>query len=527
MNTANILVVEDESLVAKDIQNRLRKFGYTVSTIAFSGEEAIKKAAEDCPDLVLMDIQLKGRIDGVEAAQEIYTNFNIPVIYLTANADDSTLERAKVTNPFGYILKPFKEKELKTVIEITLAKHQLERKLKQSEQWLATVLKSIGDAVITSDRTARVTFMNPVAEVLTGWKQEDALGKNAIEIFNITHEENRNEIENPITRVLEDGIIVGIPEQTVLVTRNGAEIPIDDSAAPIKDDKGNITGVVLVFRDITEIKQAKEARQKQLEQERLVAELEKVNQLKDDFLSTVSHELRSPISNMKMAIQMLKISPTSERSQRYLEILQTECNRESEMINDLLDLQRLEAASYHIPLTEAVSLQDCLSRIIESFRLRTQQRQQSLQLNLPSAVPPLVTDRASLERILAELLNNACKYTPNGGEIVLSVCQDGNREESTSTPVRVYSNIPLIPTPSTIFTISNQAEIPAEQLPRIFEKFYRVPKSDRWQQGGTGLGLALARKLVEKLQGTIHVESSEGWTTFTIKLFQAASEITE
>lgn len=231
-----------------------------------------------------------------------------------------------------------------------------------------------------------------------------------------------------------------------------------------------------------------------------IEELEKLNQLKDDFLSTVSHELRAPIANMKMALSMLKVSSNPERREIYLEILQAECTRESELINELLDLQRLEAGSYSILLNEAVNLQKLLPSIIEPFRVRTQQRQQTLQINLPLDLPVLVSDRASLERILAELLNNACKYTPNGGEIVLHVCK-----KSTEA--------------ATIFTISNPAEIPADQLPRLFEKFYRVPKGDRWHQGGTGLGLALVQKLVEQLQGTIEVESSNGWTTFTVVLF--------
>jgi signal transduction histidine kinase len=230
-----------------------------------------------------------------------------------------------------------------------------------------------------------------------------------------------------------------------------------------------------------------------------IKELEKLNRLKDDFLSTVSHELRTPMSNMKMAISMLKNSPTAERRQRYLEILQAECNREITLINDLLDLQRLETASNHNQIVEAIDLQEMLPNLIESFRSRMQQQGQILQLNLPQNLPPLISDRASCVRILVELLNNACKYTNYGGEIVLSV-SDKDVEALT------------------IFTISNWAEIPAEQLPHIFDKFYRVPNADPWKQGGTGLGLALVQKLVEQLQGSISVKSGEGWTTFTVQL---------
>ncbi|MFN6513100.1 MAG: response regulator [Nostoc sp. CreGUA01] len=501
MTNAKILVVEDEAIVAKDLQYRLNKFGYTVPAIASSGEEAINKAVEITPDLVLMDIKLKGKMDGIEAAQEISRQLDIPIIYLTAYADDTTLERAKITEPFGYLLKPFKEKELKTNIEITLIKHGLEKQLKANKKWLDALLKSISDGVIASDLQELVTFMNPVAENLTGWKQEEAFGRNSSEVFNIANAETHHSIENPIVKVLQDGLIVHLPTETILITKDGAEIPIDDSAAPIKDDKDQITGAVLIFRDITERKRAIEARQKQIEQEQLVSQLEEINELKNDFLSLVSHELRSPLSNIKVMIQMLQISTDIAETQHYLRLMDAECDRELELINDLLDLQRLEGSSYSIITPDALFLQQWLPWIIEPFQIRIQEHQQTLQINLPANLPPLSSDGTSLERILVELLNNACKYTPAGGEILLSV-----HHNSSETP------------PKTIINISNSTEISATELPRIFEKFYRLPHADIWNQGGSGLGLPIVQKLVEQLQGNIQVESSNGWTTFTLML---------
>ncbi|MBD2776982.1 ATP-binding protein [Iningainema tapete] len=285
-------------------------------------------------------------------------------------------------------------------------------------------------------------------------------------------------------------------------------------ACPILDDQGVLGDLWLItqhdyaFTDL-EIRLVQQVANQcaiALRQARLyqaakaqVEELQKLSRLKDDFLSTVSHELRTPMSNIKMAIQMLKISTTSERSQIYLDILQNECGREIQLINDLLDLQRLETASYPNLVVEAINLQDWLPTIVESFVIRTQQRQQTLQINLPPHLPTLISDRANLERIITELLNNACKYTPADGEIILSVC--GKSDLVT-----------------TVFTISNSVEIAAVELPRIFDKFYRVCDDDRWKQGGTGLGLALVEKLVEQLEGKIVVESSKGWTTFTIEL---------
>ncbi len=240
-----------------------------------------------------------------------------------------------------------------------------------------------------------------------------------------------------------------------------------------------------------------------------VEELEKLNALKDDFLSTVSHELRTPMSNIKMATHMLKIAlnNTDERTGRYLEILQNECVRETELINDLLDLQQMEVSSVPLSLGETIYLQELLPGISAPFQLRTKQRQQVLKINLAPDLPALVSCRASLSRIFTELLNNACKYTPAGGEIVLSV-------EPNFSPAFTLPDTTL----GYIFTISNCAEIPATELARIFEKFYRVPQADRWQQGGTGLGLALVKKLVRQMQGTISVDSSSGWTTFTVTL---------
>jgi PAS domain S-box-containing protein len=234
-----------------------------------------------------------------------------------------------------------------------------------------------------------------------------------------------------------------------------------------------------------------------------VAALEALNQLKSDFLSTVSHELRTPISNMKIAIYMLRTVKNPERQERYLSILQSECVREVELINDLLDLQRLEASAYPV-LLETIPLRQFLWDLVEPFQGRARDRQQQLSLRLPEALPDLITDQAGLMRILSELLNNACKYTAPQGEIVLEV-----------QPIAAAR---AVEDGAIAFCLRNQAEIPAIELPRIFEKFYRVPATDRWKQGGTGLGLALVQQLVWQLGGTIEPQSSYGWTTFTVQL---------
>ncbi|MEW6601443.1 MAG: response regulator, partial [Nitrospirota bacterium] len=258
MGRAKILIVEDEAIIAKDLQWRLEGMGYDAPLIVATGQEAIQTAHESTPDLILMDIMLLGPMDGIEAANRIRAEIDVPVIYLTAYADEEILERAKITEPFGYLIKPIGDRELHSNIEISLHKHMVDRKLRENEKWLLTVLTSIGDAVISTDISGRIIFMNPAAEALTGWKEEEVSGKALEDIFNIINEKTGEKVENPVQMVINQGAVVGLANNTVLITRNGSRIPIDDSGAPIKDEKGNILGVVMVFSDITARRRAEE-----------------------------------------------------------------------------------------------------------------------------------------------------------------------------------------------------------------------------------------------------------------------------
>ncbi len=250
---ARILIVEDENIVARDIQNTLKNLGYTVTGHAATGEDAIQKAGETRPDLVLMDVMLKGYQDGVEAAQKILALYNIPVIYLTAFTDEKTLQRAKVTEPYGYILKPFEERELHIAIEMAIYKHRMASKLQEREQWLAKILKTINDAVIVIDNKGNVSFMNIVAEALTGWKQKDAMGQPLAEVFKIIEAGAHPSTDKLVRHVFQEG---SIDTYSRLLAKDGREIPIDDSAMPLRDENGNLSGAILVFRDISARQQA-------------------------------------------------------------------------------------------------------------------------------------------------------------------------------------------------------------------------------------------------------------------------------
>jgi len=256
---AKILIVEDERIVAEDLKRNLDHLGYEVSNVASSGKDALKMIKENKPDLVLMDIVLRGRMSGIEAADIIRVEYNIPVIYVTAHADEKTLEKAKFTEPYGYILKPFDERELQSTIEMVLYKSSMEKRLRENETWLSTILKSIGDGVIVTDDKGCVTFVNQVAEHLTGKRQVDVLGNTIEDVFQIVHETTGETLENPINSVLKNESVAGTDDHTLLVVKNRKLIPISESATPIKDERGNIIGSVLIFHDITERKVAEEA----------------------------------------------------------------------------------------------------------------------------------------------------------------------------------------------------------------------------------------------------------------------------
>ena len=268
MSKISILVVEDEGLVAENLADKLEQLGYAVAGIAVQGQEAVEMALRLRPRLILMDIQLEGPMDGIQAAEAIRNRYDVPVIYLTAHSDPATLSRAKLTGPFGYITKPFEIRDLATQVDLALYKHQAERQLREQREWLRVTLNSIGDAVIASDAGGRVTFLNPVAEWLTGWETGEAMGRPVSDVFRIVNETTGEPAEDVVARVLREGRAVPLGNHTALVTRDGRAVPVEDSAAPIKDGAGRVIGVVLVFHDVTEKRRAEEAQRASEERHR-------------------------------------------------------------------------------------------------------------------------------------------------------------------------------------------------------------------------------------------------------------------
>lgn len=257
-----ILIVEDEAVTAKDIESTLELLGYEIAGVADTGEEAVEKALSSSPDLILMDIKLKGKLSGIEAAARILEVSPVPVVYLTAFADPETLKNAKLTYPFGYLVKPFEDSQLRAAIETTLARAEMSGVLKKSRELLFSTLKSIVDGVIAADEAGRVTFMNSTAELLTGWTEKDALGLDLDSVFTLTDEITGARIRNLLDKALSKGFGGAISSHALLVPRHGEGVPVEDSTALIRDGSGKISGIILVFRDVAEKRRVQRSRQK-------------------------------------------------------------------------------------------------------------------------------------------------------------------------------------------------------------------------------------------------------------------------
>ncbi|MEH2093236.1 hybrid sensor histidine kinase/response regulator [Nostoc sp.] len=493
MGQARILVVEDEVIVARTIASQLSQLGYIVTGTASSGKVAIAKASETQPELVLMDIILKGEMDGIATASQIREQLDVPIIFLTAYGDDRTLERAKITQPFGYIVKPFTTKDLRIAIEIGLLQHQLERELRENRDRLATLFNSMSDAVIATNEQGKVTFINPAAEALTGWQQKDALGNEATKIFHLVNEVTDTILENPITKVLREQQVVYLEEFTYLIRKDGKRVPIGDSASPLKGRPDQINGVVVVFWDLSERQQTKLLEQA-LEKE------QELNRLKSLFISTVSHEFRNPLTVIQTAVELIEMQGanlTDAKRGIYLKRIQGAVQSLEKLMEEVLFMGRAESEKL-VYNPAPLNLEEFCRELIKDFSI-VENNVCEIVFTCHSVCTDAVMDEGLLHYMFGNLLSNAVKYSPKGGKIQLDLICD---------PIDKVA----------IFSVQDRGlGIPEPDQARLFESFYRASNVQSIQ--GTGLGLVIVKRCVDAHRGQISVTSQVGvGTTFTVIL---------
>ncbi len=481
-----ILVVEDELIVAMELKSRLHDLGYSVCGTVVSGEEAIELTARHNPDIILMDINIKGAYDGVQTAEIIKTDHDIPIIFLTAFSDPKTLQRAKITEPYGYIIKPFEEREVHTAIEISIYKHNMEMKLRESERRLSITLKSIGDGVIATDKDGIINYINPAAENLTGYKFNEAFGKNIPEILHANNQDTSKNIDLAIKELLHKGFTSKFLGTLAIICKEGKEIIIESDVSSIIDDKGNFDGIVLSFRDITDRKRMEEKLKIALDK------AEESNRMKTIFLNNMSHEFRTPMSGILGFAQILKDEMFDEQNKKIADMLIESGSRLMATLDSVLQFSQLESAKLETDLTE-INVNDIIEKLIQEFQNKIWGNGLELKTSLLDQNITILTDERLLSRALNRIINNAIKYTKNGS-ISFEVGKILQHDKEWA----------VIGITDTGIGISN------DKIDIIFNEFRQESEGKTRSYEGTGLGLAIAKKIVELLQGYITVESQAG-----------------
>ena len=371
---------------------------------------------------------------------------------------------------------------------------RIEEALQRERDLLEVTLASIGDAVITTDATATLTFMNAVAETLTGWSVQEAVGRRIGEVFPLIHEDTGQPVEDPVGKVLREKVVVGLANHTVLLARDGRTVPVADNGAPIRDKRGQVHGAVVVFRDVTKSRQAEAG----LLQAKEVAEA--ANRTKSEFLATISHELRTPL-NVILGYTSLLLEEVfgslSEEQAHPLQRIHSNAQELLDVITAVLDVSRLEAGRLPMEVREVE-----IPALLEEIKAETHEVRERSGLDfvweVESGLPLLHTDGRKLKVVLKNLIGNAVKFTKEGRVTVGAYRRRGGIEVSvTDTGIG----------------------IPVAEQKRIFEPFHQLEASNLRESGGVGLGLHIVKRLLEVLGGTIDVESepSKG-STFRVWL---------
>ncbi len=532
MPATRIFIVEDERIISRDLQNVLESMGYEIAGAATSGEEAVGAIPGAHPDIVLMDIMLKGGMDGIDAAEKVRADFDVPVIYLTAYADDTTIQRAKITGPYGYLLKPFDERDLSIALEMALYRHRMENRVRESERWLSATLGNIEEGVAAFDTEGLLVFLNPHGEHLTGWPAAEAGGRPIEEVFVVVPASGDTGSANGVKLSFAGMTGSSLNDDYILVARHGGEKRVEFSTSIIRDRKEAVSGGVLSFRDVSERKKAEEELRRHRDHlEEIVAErtaeisaaneklrneiaerkkaekdlkkamelAESASRAKSEFLANMSHELRTPLNSIIGFSKLMKMQVGEGDFAGYLENILSSGLHLLKIINDILDVSKIESGKLDFERT----LQrpgDIIGACVAMMTVQAAERGVVLQYrwDLPDELT-VHGDAKRLQQVFINLISNAIKFNRSGGTVIIESRIDG----------------PMLVVDVTDTGIG----IRKEHLFFIFEKFSQVnSKLDRDTQG-TGLGLTISRMIVEAHGGRIGVRSVPGESsTFTVSL---------
>ncbi|MFA6216373.1 MAG: ATP-binding protein [Candidatus Omnitrophota bacterium] len=484
MVKAHILVVEDESVVAMDIKYRLENLGYDVSATLSSGESAIEKIPEFNPDLVLMDVVLKGQMDGIEAAERIKQLFDVPVIYLTAYGDDKTLERAKITEPYGYILKPFESRELYTTIEMALYKSKMQKDLKASEEKYRRLINTLPNIVFKGYADWSVDFFDDKIEKISGYAKDD-FNSRRLKWSDIIVTDDLEPAKEIFAESLKTNKLY-IREYRIK-TKDAVIVWLQESSQIVCNKHGEIEFIIGAFLNITERKKAeealKEAQQTIIYSEKMAA----VGRLS----SGIAHEVKNPLGIILGGVEFLrnKLPASDEDALSAMDKIEKSVMRADDVIQGLLKFSRpsevrIEAINIHELINDAVSLLKYKAQL-NNIKIVTSFTQEPVSLE---------ADKMQIEQMLFNLLVNACEAVSAGGVI------------------NITSHLQRFPDPvtgdlfCTITVMDNGEGISKENLSKILEPFFTTKRDKK----GTGLGLYISKMIVDNHKGFLDIKSEQG-----------------
>ena len=488
-----ILVVEDERIVAMDLADTLNEMGYSVIAVTARGEDAVQRAEELHPDLILMDVHLAGNLDGIQTTELIRRNLDVPVVYLTAHSDVETVRRAAATAVCGYLVKPFRSPDLHCAIEIALYKHAVDVQLRQNEQWLSATLQSMTEGIIATDTEGKIKLFNPIAEALTGWRREDALQRPLAEVLALVDDHTRLPLDNSMRKAIVARKPVATVDGLTLVSRSGRTIPVAECAAPIIDSSDRLLGGVLVLRDITEcrgqsdqIKNIDEQLDRHLQEHN--AALEVSNRELEKFSYSVAHDLRAPLRSISSFGRLLAErhgASLDQQGMSYLSRVRAATERMSELIDALLVLGRRVGKSEYrgVPLDLSNLVQSVVVGIVEEYS--------------GHKVDFVIADNMSccgdshmLRLAISNLLDNAWKFT-----------------RQTPNP-RVEIGVQSQQGSPVYFIRDNGVGFDLQCADKLFSPLQHLD-GDR-ELTETGIGLAIAQRVIQRHGGRIWAESVQG-----------------
>jgi len=508
MHPLSILVVEDERVVARDLQMILQRLGYHVPAISATGADAIAKATALHPDLLLMDIRLQGELDGIEAATFILAQLDIPVVYLTAFTDDATRQRARQTAPYGYLVKPFDERTVQTTIEMALERHARDRQGRVQEQWLTGTLASLGDAIVTIDARGRITFANPAAERLLHCVQADVIGAAVADVIILGDTHTRHQIEHPAVAALEHDGPVPQMDDRILIARDGAEIAISGSIARIQTAQQGIQGAVLVFQERATQQRVRVASRPPSPQSDDERQIQRLRVLAGGIAHDFNNILAAVLGNAQLAGFELSAEHSAHKSLAQIE----------RSVHRAADLTRqLRAYAGDAPIVPEPSDLNMLVRQAVASLSNSTLTHTAVSVHLAPDLPSVEADPTQIHWAVQHLLINAAEAIGAADgmiTIATDVRQLAGADLATAIvgaglPPGQYVAVEIVDTGSGMDKAT---------LERIFDPFFTT------KFAGRGLGLPAVLGIIQQHRGALTVRSALGQgTTFTVYLASASA----